>query len=63
MGDKYTEAQKRAAIKYMQGKTDLIQLRVPKGTKDIWKAAADKAGVSMTKYVQDAVETRIDKET
>lgn len=62
MGEKYTDAQKRASIKYMQEKTDDIRLRVPKGTKDRWKAAADKAGVSMTKYVQDAVETRIDKE-
>lgn len=60
MGDKYTEAQKRASVKYLQEKTDNIQLRVPKGTKERWKAAAEKAGASsMTKYVQDAVEERI----
>lgn len=60
MGREYTEAQKKAAMKYMQEKTDNIQLRLPKGTKDRWKAAADTAGVSMTKFVQDAVEAAID---
>ena len=56
MADKYTEAQKRASIKYMQEKTDDIRLRVPKGTKDCWKAAAKSAGAeSMTKYVLDTM--------
>lgn len=60
MGDKYTEAQKQASIKYMQEKTDDIRLRLPKGTKDRWKAAAAAAGAeSMTKYVQDIVEAAI----
>jgi predicted HicB family RNase H-like nuclease len=62
MGKEYTEAQKKASIKYMQEKTDDIRLRLPKGTKDRWKAAADRKGVSMTKYVQDAVEAAIDNE-
>lgn len=60
MGDKYTEAQKKASIKYMQDKTDDIRLRLPKGTKDRWRAAAEKAGFpSMTQFVQVAVETAI----
>lgn len=60
MADKYTEAQKRASIKYMQEKTDDIRLRVPKGTKDRWKASAESAGAdSMTKFVMDAVEAYI----
>lgn len=61
MGKEYTEAQKKAAIKYMQDKTDDIRLRLPKGTKDRWKAAADAAGVSMTKFVQDVIEEAIKK--
>lgn len=56
MGKEYTEAQKKASIKYMQDKTDDIRLRLPKGTKDRWKAAAKAAGVSMAKFVRDAVE-------
>lgn len=59
MGKEYTEAQKKASMKYIQDKTDDIRLRLPKGTKDRWKSAADAAGVSMTKYVQDAVEATI----
>ncbi len=62
MGKEYTEAQKRAAMKYMQDKTDDIRLRLPKGTKERWKVAAEQQGISMTKFVQDAVEAAIDKE-
>ena len=62
MGGKYTEAQKNAAIKYMQNNTDNISLRLPKGTKDAWRAAADRAGLSMTQYVRQAVETAIERD-
>ena len=62
MGGKYTEAQKNAAIKYMQNNTDNISLRLPKGTKDAWRAAADRAGISMTQYVRQAVETAIERD-
>lgn len=57
MGSKYTEAQKRAAVKYMAAKTDNIQLRLPKGTKEAWQAAAEAQGYpSMTAFVKAAVE-------
>jgi predicted DNA-binding protein len=59
VGREYTEAQKKASIKYMGEKTDDIRLRLPKGTKERWKAAADAAGVSMTQYVREAVEAAI----
>lgn len=62
MGEKYTEAQKKAAIKYMHDKTDDIRLRLPRGTKDRWKDAAEKAGYpSMTQYVQAVMEQAIAK--
>ncbi len=61
MGKEYTDAQKRASVKYLQEKTDDIRLRVPKGTKERWMAAAEQAGMSMTKFVQDAVEKMIDR--
>ena len=59
MGNTYTEAQKNATMKYLQERTDDIRLRLPKGTKERWKAAADAEGVSMTKFVQDVVEAAI----
>ena len=55
----YTEAQKKAIIKYLQEKTDDIRLRLPKGTKERWKTAAESAGQSMTAYVHDAVDARM----
>lgn len=56
MGNKYTEAQKAASIKYLKEKTDSIQIRTPKGTKGIWKAAAEKRGVSLQQFIISAVE-------
>lgn len=56
----YTESQKRASMKYISEKTDDIRLRVPKGTKEKWYAAAEKTGKSMTKFVSDIVNNHID---
>ena len=55
----YTEAQKKASIKYMSEKTDDIRLRVPKGLKDKYKAAAKKRGKSMTQFIVDCVEKEL----
>lgn len=52
---------KKYAEKYLK-ELDDIKIRVPKGTKDIWKAAADRAGISMTQYVRLAVETAIERD-
>lgn len=60
---KYTEARKRANIKYIKEKTDDIRLRVPKGTKEAWKDASEKFGAaSMTQYVVKAVEEQIKRD-
>ncbi len=61
MGSKYTDAQKKASIKYLQEKTDDIRIRVPKGTKERWKQAAETKDVSLTQFVIDAVESVVDK--
>lgn len=62
MGAIYTEAQKKAAIKYLQEKTDDIRIRTPKGTKDRWKKAAEENGMSLTQFVINAVEDAINNE-
>lgn len=59
MGSKYTDAQKRAALKYLTEKTDLIQLRTPKGTKDRYKAHAQRRGKSLTSLIIDLLEQDI----
>ena len=59
MGEKYTEAQKNASIKYLKEKTDSIQIRTPKGTKERWKTAATERGKSLNQLIVDAVENTI----
>ena len=61
MGAKYTEAQKAASQKYLGEKTDSIQIRTPKGTKECWREAASAAGTSLNRYIMDAVEEKIEK--
>lgn len=59
MGEKYTDAQKKASIKYLKEKTDSIQIRTPKGTKGRWKAAAADRGKSLNQFIVDTMEGRI----
>ena len=56
MGGKYTEAQKKASMKYLTENTDSLQLRLPKGTKDRWRAKAEAQGKSLSRMIIDAVE-------
>lgn len=56
MGAKYTEAQKKAAEKYKATRRDALNLNLPKGSKDKYKAYAQSKGVSLTKLICDLVE-------
>lgn len=53
-----SDARKRANQKYISG-LDEIKVRPEKGTKDRWKAAADARGVSLQRFIIDAVEAAI----
>ena len=59
MGGKYTEAQKKASMKYLNEKTDDVRVRVPKGTKNEWRKAAEGSGKSLQQFIIDAVEDAI----
>jgi len=52
---KHYEQRKNANERYLATQ-DEIKVRVPKGTKDLWKAAADEAGLSLQKFIIAAVE-------
>lgn len=52
---RYTEAQKRAAEKYLREAVEDIRIRVPKGQKEIIKAHAEKQGESMNQFVIRAI--------
>lgn len=57
MGAKYTEAQKRATVKYISEKTEEIKVRVKKGQKQLIKEKAKKHGYSsLSKFILDAIE-------
>ncbi len=61
MGVKYTEAQKKASIKYLREKTDSIQIRAQKGTKERWKDAAAARGQSLNQFIVETVEAEIER--
>ena len=57
----YTEAQKKATMKYLKEKTDHISLTVPKGTKERWQNAADLDEKSLSKYIIETMERRLEQ--
>lgn len=61
MGEKYTDAQRRATLKYLSEKTDDVRVRVPKGTKERWRTAAEVEGKSLQRFIIDAIEEYIQK--
>lgn len=44
---------------YNKQNYDKVQFRVPKGQKDRIKAAADKAGMSLSAFINEAIEAAI----
>lgn len=55
----YTEASKRATIKYIKGNYDRVEIKVPKGQKATIEAAATAAGESVNQYTQKAILARM----
>lgn len=63
MGDKYTQAQKKASIKYLKEKTDSIQIRAQKGTKECWRKVAAARGKSLNQFIIETMEAEVNRET
>ena len=61
MGGKYTPSQKRAIEKYVREKTDDIRVRLPKGTKEKFKKAAERRNLSLSKYLNYLVDRDIEE--
>lgn len=47
--------------RHIAEKCDEIKIRPPKGTKDLWRSAAEKEGKSLQRFIIDAVENHIAK--
>lgn len=59
----YTEAQKRATMKYMKNNLDDIKIRVPKGKREEYKEKAKLLGYeSFNGFVIQAMEEKIERE-
>lgn len=56
-----TEAQKRATAKYQTRVYEQIKISVRKGWRDRVKAAAEESGESMTSYIVNATEARLNE--
>lgn len=56
MGNKYTDAQKRASEKYKATRREQLNLDVPKGIKEKYKAYAQSKGISLTKLIMELIE-------
>ena len=58
----YTEASKRATIKYINANYDKIEVKTRKGNKSTIKAAAEEAGQSVNAYILQAIEERMQRD-
>lgn len=57
-----TAAQRAAVGKYETNNYDKVLLRMPKGSREPIKAAADAAGQSLNVYILQAIQERMDRE-
>ena len=55
----YSEAQKKATIKYRDKTYDQMNLQIKKGKKDEYKAQAEKRGMSLNAYIISLIEQDI----
>lgn len=55
----YTEAGKRATIKYVKENYDRLDLKMAKGKKEQYKLEATKVGLSLNAFVVQAIENEI----
>lgn len=55
----YNESTKKATIKYMREKRENLNVNLPLGAKDRYKAHAEKRGKSLTALIVDLLERDI----
>ena len=59
---RYTDAQKRAAEKYLKESVEDVRIRVPKGQKAVIKAHAERQGESMNAFVVRAINETMERD-
>ncbi len=58
-----SKAQQKAVSKYMKENYDVYQIRMPKGKKEEIKAFADSKGKSLNKFVNEAIDEKIERDS
>ena len=58
----YTEAQKKAILKYQAEKVEDIKIRVPKGKRVYYKDAAASIGMSLNQFAVTSMDEKIDRD-
>ncbi len=58
----YSEAQKRATMKYNAAAYERIELRVKKGEKQVIKAHAEGQGESLNEFVNRAIDQQMERD-
>ncbi len=59
----YSEAQKRATLKYKAKAYDRLELQLKKGKKEEYRAQAEKRGMSLNAYIISLIEKDMEGET
>lgn len=57
-----SEAKKKADNEWRKRALESISIRVRKGTREIWRQAADRAGMSLAAYIQTAVKEKMERD-
>ena len=58
----YTEANKKATMKYIKNNYDEIKVRVPKGNKAVIQKYADELSISLNRFVISSIEYAMEKD-
>lgn len=59
----YSEAQKKATMKYMEKTYDRLELQLKKGMKEVYRAQAKEHGMSLNAYIISLLEADAKKDT
>ena len=57
-----SDSMRKAINKYNREKRDNIQIRAPKGTREIYKTYTAKAHLSLAKFIMTAVEEKAERD-
>lgn len=58
----YSEAQKRATMKYIKNNYDEIKVRIPKGRKQVIKDFAESKGKSLNSFTNEAIDEKMERD-